>query len=822
MESNLWSGWPRPANSLDSGLAYAAGDQHKRAARQPPPRRIPASMREPSPESWRRAKQRRLPAYIGLGVVLVIAQQIIVRSDWSSAGGLHTHLESIATTLAFVVGVLALVRFYSRRVERFLYIGVAFLATGTLDLFHFISATPAAPILGTSDPNLPPWTWLAGRLVLGLLLWASVLDPTTHDEDTPTPVAREWRLYGGIVFVTLLFIVGFRTVTVPSPHSTGFLGRPMDLLPAIPFAAALAGYLKRGRWRTEPFDHWMVLALITSIAVQVPFMVGSRALYDASFDAAHVLKIASYALVVVGTASSLRRLYVRTDLVSAALHEAQSVAAIGSWSWDISSDEILWSDELYRIYGHAPQAFRIDFDRYVSLIDPADRDRVIGVVQTAIETGEDFSFDHRVARPEGERTIVHGRGRILRDETSNTIRLAGTAQDVTARRHNEEALRASEQQFRSVAETAAEAIITIDTDGDVLFWNSGATQMFGHSADAMLGCPVVRILPDTLRGEHEAGMERMRRTGAAPLLGQTVSVFGKKADGSEFPIELSLARWQATEGLRFTAIIRDVTEREEARSRLRAYATRLEASNRELEQFAYVASHDLQEPLRKISAFSDRLAMGYENVLDARGIDYLARMQNAALRMQRLVEDLLSLSRIATRGEPFENVDLDSIVRAVLSDLEELVREKQATVTIGPLPTAHGDPAQLRQLVQNLLTNALKFHPKEQVPKVEIWAERSTRTVEDEPDVSGLVLSVRDNGIGFDIEQLEKILTPFQRLHGRSEYEGTGMGLAICRRIVERHGGQLDAESSPGKGATFRAWLPDDRQELDAESKGAS
>ncbi|HEY4589560.1 MAG TPA: CHASE3 domain-containing protein, partial [Thermoanaerobaculia bacterium] len=241
----------------------------------------------------------------------------------------------------------------------------------------------------------------------------------------------------------------------------------------------------------------------------------------------------------------------------------------------------------------------------------------------------------------------------------------------------------------------------------------------------------------------------------------------------------------------------------EANEHLRRSTLELERSNRELEDFAFVASHDLQEPLRKIQAFGDRLRGKHGETLGPEGIDYLERMQRAAHRMHVLINDLLTFSRVTSRGQPFVPTDLGQVAREVLSDLEVRVEQTGGHVEIGGLPTLDADPLQMRQLLQNLLGNGLKFHRDGEPPVVRI---SGSVLADGGPPRARIV--VADNGIGFDMKYLDRIFTPFQRLHGRTEYEGTGIGLAVCRRIVERHGGTLTAESAPGQGARFLVTLP--------------
>jgi light-regulated signal transduction histidine kinase (bacteriophytochrome) len=264
---------------------------------------------------------------------------------------------------------------------------------------------------------------------------------------------------------------------------------------------------------------------------------------------------------------------------------------------------------------------------------------------------------------------------------------------------------------------------------------------------------------------------------------------------------------------------RDVTQRNRDEAKLRVYTAKLEQSNRELQDFAYVASHDLQEPLRKVQAFGDRLFRKYNDSLNEEGQDYIRRMRDAAGRMQTLIGDLLTFSRITTKAQPFQSVDLHKICEEVVSDLEVRIEQTGGKVEIGELLTIDADAVQMRQLFQNLIGNALKFHRAGVPPVVKIFAEtvsvtgasftfegQEMQTSNDSEQVCHLIFE--DNGIGFEDKYLEKIFTVFQRLHGRNEYEGAGIGLAVCRKIVERHNGTITASGEVNKGAKFLVTLP--------------
>jgi light-regulated signal transduction histidine kinase (bacteriophytochrome) len=244
---------------------------------------------------------------------------------------------------------------------------------------------------------------------------------------------------------------------------------------------------------------------------------------------------------------------------------------------------------------------------------------------------------------------------------------------------------------------------------------------------------------------------------------------------------------------------RDITRIKQAEREVARNVAALARSNAELQEFAYVASHDLQEPLRKVLAFGDRLQAACAESLTDQGRDYMERMLNAARRMQTLINDLLTFSRVTTQAQPLVPVHLNEVLREVLSDLEVRIEQSGARVDVGLLPTLQADPTQMRQLFQNLVGNALKFRRADETPQIRIRGETADGMHR---------ITVEDNGIGFEEKYAERIFGIFQRLHGRGEYEGTGIGLAVCQKIAKRHGGQITATGVPGRGATFIVSLP--------------
>ena len=378
----------------------------------------------------------------------------------------------------------------------------------------------------------------------------------------------------------------------------------------------------------------------------------------------------------------------------------------------------------------------------------------------------------------------------------------------------EDALFVEKERAQVTLDSIGEAVACTDLSGRITFLNVVAERMTGWSLQDAQGLPmtdVIRILDATTREMVLSPIVLAAQAGR-PINLPSNSVLIRR-DGYEIPIEESVATIHDRDERAAGAVVvfRDVSAARSSQQQLRAVSDELERSNRELQDFATIASHDLQEPLRKIQAFGDRLADHSSGALDEEASDYLHRMRNAAGRMQTLINDLLEYSQVTMKPEPPRPVDLALVVSEVLTDLDERIRATGGAVHVGDLPTVLANPSQMRQLFQNLIANALKFHPDGVAPDVhiEVTARSDSRGANGRIDRNPVwEFRIRDNGIGFDEQHAEKIFSPFQRLNGRQAYEGTGMGLAICRRIAALHGGTVTARSKPGAGATFTIVLP--------------
>ncbi len=391
--------------------------------------------------------------------------------------------------------------------------------------------------------------------------------------------------------------------------------------------------------------------------------------------------------------------------------------------------------------------------------------------------------------------------------------LAIVHRDDTHQVRLEEELVEARARKNAILESSLDPIITISHEGVITEFNRAAEQTFGYQRQEVLGTSPSEVLfPPSKSEGHQNRIERYLDVGEGSMLGRRTEVTAVRRSGETFPAEMAMTINEERGAPVMTFFVRDISHRKKAEQQRALYAAELERSNRELEQFAYVASHDLQEPLRKIRTFGDRLEMKCGELLDETGRHCVARMQDAAARMQRLIDGLLTLSRVTTHGQRFEPVDLAAVAREVVADLEVQIESVEGRVELGKLPIILADPLQMQQLLQNLIGNALKFRRIEEPPLVKVHGRflhgRETRRSGAAASEEKCLLCVEDNGIGFEGKHGERIFDVFQRLHARDVYEGTGVGLAICRKIAERHGGAIHVSSTPGKGTVFEVVLP--------------
>jgi PAS domain S-box-containing protein len=370
--------------------------------------------------------------------------------------------------------------------------------------------------------------------------------------------------------------------------------------------------------------------------------------------------------------------------------------------------------------------------------------------------------------------------------------------EVLRRRRAERELRTSEERFRALAESANDAIITIDEKGRVVYCNESLERIFGYPCDEVIGTEAARLLSDRRPDAEAREPSAFLTVGGTGLSGHTVELVGRRRDGSEFPVELSLARWESDRGSFLTGILRDITGRKRVERSLEEKVEELARSNAELGLFTYIASHDLREPLRTVGSNVQLFERHLSEHIDSEARKQIDFARGGVRRMQILIDDLLLYSRVGTEGRALERVASREAAEEAVQALSAAVEESGARVRLGDLPDVLADRSQLVQLFQNLVSNAIKFRT-DAPPRIDVSAAR---------EGEDWVFAVADNGIGIEARYAEHVFTIFQRLHAAERYPGTGIGLAVCRRIVERHGGRIWVEAASGGGSVFRFTIP--------------
>ncbi len=375
------------------------------------------------------------------------------------------------------------------------------------------------------------------------------------------------------------------------------------------------------------------------------------------------------------------------------------------------------------------------------------------------------------------------------------ILVTAAIRDISVRKDAEKHLAQMESRYRGLLEAAPDAMVVVNQVGEIVLVNLQAETQFGYRRDELLGQKMSNIIPTGFPERLVADSLRSAAVARAQQIGTGIELTARRKDSSEFPIEIMLSPLASADGVLVTAAIRDITARKRGEAQLLENVKELNRSNEELQQFAYIASHDLQEPLRMVASYTALLARRYRGKLDADADDFIAFAVDGASRMQRLIQDLLAYSRVGSKGKDLVTTSSEGALLQAIRNLRAAIEGSGALVTHAPLPMVMADEMQLTQLFQNLVGNAIKYR-RAGIPSVYITAVPS--------EGKKWIFSVIDNGLGIESQYFERIFGVFQRLHKREEFDGTGIGLAICKKIVERHGGTISVESTPGQGSTFR------------------
>lgn len=650
---------------------------------------------------------RRMTTYLTIALGLCFVFAVSRGSDWQGTSELHTLMEVVATTLALLVGIMALVRFYSKKNNTILFIGAGFLGTGTLDGYHAIVTSEVfTPYLLSDLPTLIPWSWVESRFLLSLLLFLSWLEWNWEHGGDKGRIVKDRHIYALVAVLTIASFTFFSITSLPRAFPLAhMIGRPEEFLPGILFLAALVGYLRKGTWKYDDFEHWLVLALVVSVIGQVLFMSFSSSLFDFDFEMAHLLKMVSYSLILTGLFFSM-----------------------------------------YRAFKEAEQ----------------------GAAELALSAGA-------LAQ-------------------SNRI-LEKTAKD---RQQAEILARQSEEKLLRIFENVPDGIILCDSRATILAFNPGAERAFGYRADEVIGRNIKILMPDSYARDHDTHVKRYRKGNGASAIGQRRELLGRRKDGTCFPMDLTISdSIEQSGGRMILGVMRDITRKKAAADDLARFVDELEKSNKDLEQFAYVASHDLRAPLRGIDNLAGFIREDVGDNLDDETSRNFDLLQNRIHRMERLLDDLLAYSRAGRRETSLETVDLQGLLQDVTAliappegmDLQINCTEIRVRVARAPL----------QQVLMNLIGNAIKHH------------DQPTGIVRIDVRESGKAIkfSIADDGPGIPEQFHDRIFGMFQTLKPRDELEGSGMGLAIVRRVVESAGGSVAVYSTNDvRGTCFTVLWP--------------
>lgn len=498
-------------------------------------------------------------------------------------------------------------------------------------------------------------------------------------------------------------------------------------------------------------------------------------------------------------------------------------AQIGIYELDLLTNELKYSQQFAGCFGLSGDDLK--FEDFVSLLLPEDR-AIRDEAHRISKTTGHLAYEGRFKWNDDSVHWLRFSGTVTYNKENTPTRLYGTVIDITEQRLaislqskkleegsrfinklDQELHRSEERYLRMIAEVKDYAFILLDPDGTIINWNQGAANIKGYSEAEILGknFRLFYLPQDQEQGLPEKLIEQARREGRATHEGYRVRKDGTKFWGS---VVITALHNQQGDVISFSKVTRDLTDKKNAEDKLRRYTEELEVRNKELEQFAYVASHDLQEPLRKIQVFTGLLKKSLDDKEQAG--KYFEKIVGSAQRMSDLIESILKYSRLSPTEKEFTSVDLNLVLHSVKTDLELVIDETGARIVADELPVIVAAESQIHQLFYNLISNSLKFTDKEPLITVQssiIPGTEINTFFELDPELKYVEIIFKDNGIGFDSDEAAKIFNVFMRLHGQ-RYAGSGIGLALCKKIVENHHGFIRAESAPGKGASFYIYIP--------------
>lgn len=758
-----------------------------------------------------------------LGGALLIRDNPGYRSDTQ----VHTLVEALATLLAFIIGGLSLVRFYSRKQATFLLIGTGFLGAGLLDLNHTLITTDLLSARPGADPeDLFAWSWTSERVFLSLFLFVSLLAWRQEVRGGKGEAVHEGSIYATALVLTLVNLFFFEWVPLTRAHYPDLLlSRPGELLPALFFLLAFGGFYAKGTWRRDAFEHWLLVSLLISGMAHLAYMSQSQARFDSLFDAAHLLKIASYLAILTGLLFSVYATFTREgkvlDALTAANRALEREVAVRARTeeavkegrarlqdfLDNANDliqsvgpagRILYVNSAWkRVLGYTDE--QLDDMKIYDAVHPSQREEFQAEVDRVLAGGVSRRFNVEYIAADGRLVILSGSLTAQRVR-GQAVACQGIFRDVTEQRMAERQLAESQANLAALVENTGDSIWSVDRERRLITFNSA----FALAVEARTGRePRVGQLPADIFAPEDVEWYELVYDRA--LSGDRhVAVRSEVVDGQERYFELYANPIQGGEGISGAVLFgKDVTPRVRAEEAMRLAKEEAEAANKAKSDFLASMSHELRTPLNSVIGFTNILLKNKDGRLNDKDLGFLQRVLSNGKHLLALINEVLDLAKVeAGRMELIiEEVDLRELIVETVGQLEGQAKVKEGNVQlvaevpdhVSPVET---DSAKLKQVIINLVGNALKFtHEGSVTVRLEVGPDGSTPTA----------IAVQDTGIGIPEDRLEAIFEAFQQAEAGTsrKYGGTGLGLALSRSICQLMGYDLIVASKEGEGSTF-------------------
>lgn len=790
-----------------------------------------------------------------VGGAMLLANNLV----WGSGPDLHTMMETVATLLAFLVGALALVRYYSRKQVTFLLIGCGFLGAAILDLNHVVTTVPAvldALVVadGVQPAGMYAWTWTAGRVYLSLFLFVSLLAWRQEVKEGRADTIPEMSVYGTALVLTVTNLLFFQYVRPATFQSANWVvSRPAEFIPGLFFALAFLGYYLKGSWRRDQFEHWMLVSLLIGALAHGAFMAFSEQRWDAMFDAAHLLKILSYVAILTGLLSSVYETFTREARVLGALTRSNDALAREVDFRSKTEQAVKESSErlqrfldnandlvqsvgpegrfLYvntswkRVLGYSDE--QLDAMRVFDIVHPGHRARFEDELHRVLDGGEPRRYNVEYLAADGRIVILSGstQAQYVGDQAVATQSIL---RDVTEQRLAERRLDESQRNLEALVENTGDSIWSVDRQYRLITLNSA----FSLAMEARTGHePQAGMLPEDVFPDQD--VEWYRELYDRALSGEReVAVRSDEVDGQTRYFELYANPIQSIDGVSGAVFFgKDVTQRERAEEALRIAKEEAEAANKAKSDFLANMSHELRTPLNSVIGFTNILLKNKDERLNKKDVGFLERVLSNGKHLLALINEVLDLAKVeAGRMELIiEEVDLAHLCVETVQQLEGQAKAKDGDIAlVADVPDSvdlvETDSAKLKQVIINLVGNALKFtHEGSVTVRLEVGSDGQTP----------IAIAVQDTGIGIPEDRLEAIFEAFQQAEAGTsrKYGGTGLGLALSRSICLLMGYDLIVESEVGEGSTFkivlgeRARRPTREEEADdqnAETRAAA